>query len=369
MDIEKRDHSFHVLSNVAELRALRKQERRSTRVSLVPTMGALHDGHLELIRQAATNSDNVYISIFVNPTQFGPNEDLSTYPRTLSEDLEKLKAYNKELVKARNGTITCVFTPKASEMYPMGLEDLGHVIMSPRLTQVLEGKARPTFFQGVTTVVMKLLNIVEPQQVYFGQKDIQQLVILNRMVKEFHVNTQVFMGPTRRLESGVAMSSRNAYLGERRMQVAPVLYRSLRAALEFFMSREKPRERSELLPVALQVAKRLQEIQRDRPASQRARFELEYLSLTDSLTLKEVDWVGESGAILSGAVVMLPLEEIQEGERLGTNGDSRPVRLIDNMLLGFPANTSDVPFLSEDLEDRKPNVRRYSFRAHPSGES
>ena len=321
-------------------------------MSLVPTMGALHEGHLKLVRQAARNSDSVYVSIYVNPTQFGVNEDLSTYPRTLEEDLAKLRTVNEQLVNGRKGFIECVFTPLTSEMYPFGLENTSHVIADPKVTQVLEGKARPTFFQGVTTVVMKLLNIVQPEQAYFGQKDIQQLVILDRMVKEFHVKTDIYMGSTERLYSGLAMSSRNAYLGARRLKVAAVLYRSLRAVREFYHSNERPRDRSELLAAGLQVFKTLQDEQRALPPSQRARFELEYISLADPISLKEVDWVAKEGAILSGAVKMLPLEDIQQGEKLGIDGDSRPVRLIDNQLLGLQGSPADRLFMSTGWTDK-----------------
>ncbi|KAI4141830.1 MAG: hypothetical protein LQ340_007527 [Diploschistes diacapsis] len=340
--------AFDVVSNIHDLRVLRNiASTKHKRVALVPTMGALHSGHLKLIKHAARHSESIYVSIYVNPTQFGVNEDLDTYPRTLDEDLRMLRELNKSLLEDQQGTIACVFTPTTREMYPVGLEHTSHLIMSPRMTQTLEGKARPTFFQGVTTVVLKLLNIVQPEKVFFGQKDIQQLVIINRMVKEFHLNVEVYRVPTERNSTGLALSSRNAYLGERRKNVASVLFRSLRACREWFHhSKEQPGARSALLSAALDVAKKVQDQQRELPPSERARFELEYLSLADPLTLEEVEHVGEKGAILSGAVVMLPLEEVQVGEKLGIDSDARRVRLIDNILLGFPENSPDVPFSS-----------------------
>ena len=326
---------YKVVSDVEDVRRLRQEAAsKDKEVALVPTMGALHQGHLDLIRTAAQYSDEVFVSIYVNPTQFGPNEDLASYPRRLEKDLVKLHELQLELLhQEAGGTIACVFTPTTETMYPAGLENTSHVIMDPKITQVLEGKARPTFFQGVATVVMKLLNIVQPDRAWFGQKDIQQLVVLQRMVQEFHLNLKVHSIKTQRLPSGLAMSSRNSYLGERRYDVAPTLFRALRAARNVYLDNRTGSTRSEMLARALQIAKLMQDEQRALPPRKRVRFELEYLSLTDPVTLKEVDKVGENGAILSGAMVMLPLEDIQPGEELGKDRDANRVRLIDNLLL------------------------------------
>ena len=344
-----------MVTRVEDVRTLRREERNDKlTVALVPTMGALHAGHMDLIKQAARLCDHIYVSIYVNPTQFGVNEDLDTYPRTMDEDLQKLRNLNEDLLKTGGGSISCVFTPRTSEMYPFGLSNTSLVIVNPQLTQVLEGKARPTFFQGVTTVVMKFLNIVEPDCVFFGQKDIQQLVVIERMVQEFSINTKVYRCPTQRHESGLARSSRNAYLGHRRRSVAPVLFRALRATREFYATFERPKKRAELLGAALEVIKRAQDEQRELPPGERVRFELEYLSLADPSTLKETEEVGESGAILSGAIVMLPLEDIKPKEALGSDGDANRVRLIDNMLLGdiWHRNTSLGKVFSTGVRDR-----------------
>ena len=314
-----------------------------TKVGLVPTMGALHAGHLRLIRRAASECQQVYVSIYVNPTQFGVNEDLSTYPRDLARDLKMLDDLNVDLKRQGDtGLVTVVFQPDTKEMYPHGLDSPSYIAMDPSMTKVLEGKARPTFFQGVTTVVTKLLNIVQPEMVYFGQKDIQQLCIIRRMVDEFHIPTKVIMANTMRESNGLAMSSRNIYLGERRRQVATVLRRAISAGVEAYEN--GARNRNDILDAAINVAKTVQYEQRALPPKQRARFEVDYLSLNNPQTLRKIeDDVDDKGAVLSGAIVMLPLEAPSRDEKLGLGDDTRPVRLIDNAFIGgMPLNNDDT---------------------------
>ena len=312
----------------------------------MPTMGALHAGHLRLIRQAALQCKQVFVSLYVNPTQFGVNEDLSTYPRELDKDLSKIDHLNVDLSRRGDaGSVTVLFRPDTEAMYPFGLDSPSYVSIDPSMTQVLEGRARPTFFRGVTTVVMKLLNIVQPTAVYFGQKDFQQLAILRRMVNEFHVPTKVRAVATVRF-NGLALSSRNAYLGERRRQVATALYSAITAGLESFASGE--RNCKTILDAAILVAQRKQDEQRTLSPTQRARFEVDYLSLVDPYTLNELDGqIGEQGAVLSGAIIMLPLEDRRHNEELGIGEDARPVRLIDNAILG----NSDALFGPQDGSD------------------
>ncbi|MCJ1447264.1 MAG: pantothenate synthase [Stictis urceolatum] len=300
-------------------------------------MGALHDGHLNLVRAAAKECDEVFVSVYVNPAQFGANEDLSSYPQTFEKDLAELQRLNTEFQNSAKdqfrGRVTQIFRPSTEAMYPVGLELGSYIAMNPTISQVLEGKSRPQFFQGVSTVVTKLLNIVQPDLVYLGQKDIQQLIVVQRMINEFHLPPQLRCIATRRHLDGLAMSSRNMYLGARRRAVATCLYKSLIAGYQRYLGHQMSRE--QILGETVNLAEGIRQNQMAKPSSQRVRFEIDYLSLADPTYLKEVDQVDENvGAILSGAMVMLPLEEPQPGEELGLGDDKRPVRLIDNFLLG-----------------------------------
>ena len=328
-----------IVRRVSELRERRRKALlRGRSVGLVPTMGALHEGHLTLIRKAATQNHEVYVSIYVNPTQFGVNEDLTSYPRTFTADMEELQKLSFELQQnERLGQIDTVFNPTTEVMYPTSPptsapDGAGSFVNITPLGTLLEGAARPVFFRGVATVCMKLFNIVQPDNVYFGQKDIQQSMLIHRMVRDFHVNTKVHIVPTMREHDGMAMSSRNIYLGKRRRDVATVLIKALRAAEGAYLA-GKLRSR-ELLDAALEVASSVQESQRRLAPSQRARFEVDYLSLVDPYTLSDLAVVDpEKGAVICGALRMLPLEEPQSGENAGLGGGKSTVRLIDNILL------------------------------------
>lgn len=306
-------------------------------------MGALHDGHMSLIRQAAAENTDVFVSIYVNPTQFGVNEDLASYPRTWEADVEKLEKLNAELRKggsgggSETGSITAIFAPTGKVMYPTlpptsEIDGFGSFVTVTPLATKLEGASRPVFFRGVATVCTKLFNIVKPDRVYFGQKDVQQCVIIKRMVKDFHIDTDVRIGSTIRQADGLAMSSRNVYLGSRRRSVGLVLSQALRAAEAAYM--EGKYARRDILGAANRVAESKLMEQKEMHASQRALFEVDYISLADPETLEELDSVDASrGAILSGAVKMLPIEEAQPGETLGVGDDKIAVRLIDNIIL------------------------------------
>lgn len=205
-----------VTSSVDEIRsAVRLWKREKLKVGFVPTMGALHEGHLALIRQAKKNSDRVVVSIFVNREQFGPNEDFENYPRQIDEDL-KLCRKNKA---------AAVFTPEDSAMYPT---DPLFKIEITGLNRYMCGASRPGFFEGVVLVVNKLINIIEPDIAVFGQKDIQQFLIIKQMVKEFNHDVDLQMGEIIRANDGLALSSRNAYLNNEQRLKAPALYRSLK---------------------------------------------------------------------------------------------------------------------------------------------
>ena len=300
-------------------------------------MGALHEGHMSLIRQAASENGRVFVSIYVNPTQFGPTEDLDSYPKTWNSDMQQLEALDKELKRDGKACVEAVFAPTTSVMYPnlppdSTLPGIGSFVTITPLAHLLEGASRPVFFRGVATVCAKLFNIVEPERVYFGQKDIQQTVVIKRMVNDFHINTEVRIGATSRETDGLAMSSRNVYLGQRRRTAGVVLRQSLRAAAAAYSMGKT--DRDDILALGWDVTNRMMMEQDALSTTERVRYEVDYISLADPDTLEEVASVDESrGAILSGAIIMLPLETTKQGERLGREGDTNRVRLIDNIIL------------------------------------
>lgn len=274
-----------VTESIAVVRTVRAADPRLT-WGLVPTMGFLHEGHLALVRRAAAENDRVAVSIFVNPTQFAPTEDLSTYPRDLERDLALVRAAGAHLV----------FVPAVAEMYPAGFQT---TVQIGEVARSLEGAARPTHFAGVATVVAKLLNIVQPTRAYFGQKDAQQTVVVRRMTADLNIPTEIVVAPTVREPDGLALSSRNTYLTPEQRRAAPVLYRALQTAEQALQAGERDGER-------LRAAMR--DVLAAEPAAQ-----VEYVSAADPTTLTELAQVGET-ALLSLAV------------RIGRT------RLIDNIL-------------------------------------
>ncbi|KAM7203845.1 hypothetical protein V8F20_003851 [Naviculisporaceae sp. PSN 640] len=333
--------SIRVLRTVESVRRWRKPHTLDHRsVALVPTMGALHEGHLSLIRAAARENHHVIVSIYVNPAQFGIKEDLASYPVTWDSDTAILAKLDRELADdgGNLGRISAVFAPSTGEMYPSGfpgqeVDSKGSFVTITPVGEVLEGASRPTFFRGVATVCMKLFNIVRPERVYFGQKDVQQTVVIRRLVEDFMLGTEVVIVPTTRAEDGLALSSRNVYLGERRRRVATVLYKGLKKAEETYLVEGK-RGREDILGAANKVVEGILEEQLGMAPSERVKFEVDYISLADPESMLEVE--GEvdpaKGAILSCAIRMLPVEEPREGEDLGHSGGPA-VRLIDNIIL------------------------------------
>ncbi|MFN3492535.1 MAG: pantoate--beta-alanine ligase [Anaerolineales bacterium] len=206
---------MNLLSSLSDLRA--KRLSFLGKVGLVPTMGYLHPGHLSLVSRAKQECDHVIVSIFVNPTQFGANEDLSKYPRDLERDLELLKPFGVDVV----------WNPSAEIMYPPGYQTWVNV---EALTHPLEGAMRPGHFKGVTTIVSKLFNATQPHKAYFGQKDAQQVAVIRRMTLDLNFPIEIVVCPTMREDDGLAMSSRNKYLNETERKAATVLFRSLSAA-------------------------------------------------------------------------------------------------------------------------------------------
>ena len=209
-----------VISDIASLRELVSDCKRTGRsVGFVPTMGNLHDGHLQLVKRAKSHNDIVIVSIFVNPMQFGENEDLDAYPRTIDEDKAKLV----------NDGVDAVFLPSVSDMYPCGLKAQTYVEV-PGITDVLCGASRPGHFRGVATVVSKLFNMVQPDDAFFGEKDFQQLQVIRTMVRDLSMSVNVHGVPTQREKSGLAMSSRNGYLSKEEKATASLIYQEMTKA-------------------------------------------------------------------------------------------------------------------------------------------
>jgi len=208
-----------IIETIAEMKRLRREITQP--IGFVPTMGYLHEGHLALVKRARAENPSVAASIFVNPAQFGPQEDLDKYPRDPQRDLALLEKERTDIV----------FMPSAAEMYP---SEFSSWVEVNKVTKRLEGALRPGHFKGVTTVVAKLFNIVEPARAYFGQKDAQQAVVIKKMVADLNMNLEIITVPTVREPDGLAMSSRNIYLNPEERQAARVLYQSLALAQELY---------------------------------------------------------------------------------------------------------------------------------------
>ena len=269
------------------IESFRQARKEVGTIGFVPTMGYLHEGHLALATRARAENDSVAASIFVNPTQFGPGEDLARYPRDLPRDLQLLEAAGVDLV----------FAPEVGEMYP---EDFSSFVEVEDITRGLEGAVRPGHFRGVATVVCKLFNIVDAERAYFGQKDAQQVVVIQRMARDLNFRTQIVVVPTVREADGLALSSRNAYLNPEERAAAPVLYRALEAARTAWQAGTRDAE-------ALRA--RMRETLAREPLAR-----VDYVSVANPRTLVELDQVG--GEALASLAV-----------RIGRT------RLIDNLLL------------------------------------
>ena len=217
------DHSILLLQQRPQLWAqVRQWRQQGLRIGLVPTMGNLHQGHLSLVEQAQRHSDRVIVSIFVNPTQFGPSEDFALYPRTLERDIEQLKAFQ----------VDAVFAPSPDEVYPPG-HDQTMLLPAPlKLGDTLCGLSRPGHFDGVVTVVSRLFNMIQPDVAVFGEKDYQQLLIIEYMNRELGYPLEILRAPTMRESSGLAMSSRNQYLSDEQRRQATAIHQQLSWCVE-----------------------------------------------------------------------------------------------------------------------------------------
>ena len=275
-----------VIETIPDMAYLRNNLKEP--VGFVPTMGFLHAGHMSLVRKARAENKTVVVSIYVNPTQFGPKEDLSKYPRDLPRDLAMLEKEGADVV----------FFPADKEMYPAGYDTW---VTVDNLTKPLEGDYRPTHFRGVTTVVAKLFNIVHPTNAYFGQKDAQQVLVVKKMAADLNMNLKVIVCPTIREPDGLAMSSRNFYLTPEQRKTAPVLNRSLLLAKDLFTGGERD---------AAVILKKMTDLIQKEPLAN-----IDYISISNTETLAELKIINKS-ALVSMAV------------RFGNT------RLIDNIILG-----------------------------------
>src|SRR5229473_1169710 len=268
-------------------RQIRREGNRT--IGFVPTMGALHAGHLSLVQAARARCDVVVVSVFVNPAQFGPEEDFASYPRDLTHDSALLDEFK----------VDYVFAPAVAEIYPQGFSTY---VTVEGLSDGLEGAARPGHFRGVTTVVALLLNLVRPDFAFFGQKDAQQAIVIKQMVLDLAFDSEVVVLPTARAESGLALSSRNDYLDERERIAATVLYRSLSRAAAVYDDGERNAAR---LIEAVKATVNTELLAR-----------IDYVSINDAETLEQLDELGDRPALISMAAFI------------------GKTRLIDNAVLG-----------------------------------
>ena len=279
-----------IVNSIKELKSYLAEEKRNNKqIGFVPTMGALHDGHLSLVERCVKENDVCVVSVFVNPTQFGPGEDLEAYPRTLEADC---------ILAGKMGA-DIVFAPAAKEMYPSA--DMTWVEVTGDITKVLCGRSRPIHFRGVTTVVSKLFNLAQPDRAYFGQKDAQQVQVIKRMVKDLFFNVQLRIMPIVREADGLAKSSRNIYLSQEERTAGLILSKSLRYAEELFKQGERDSSR-----IAAETAKLIG----SEPLS-----EIDYVEIYELPDLKPVAGDITGSCLLAVAV------------RFGTT------RLIDNVIL------------------------------------
>jgi len=258
------------MSSVA--RKIRREQDRT--IGLVPTMGALHEGHLSLVREARRMCDVVIVSVFVNPTQFGPTEDYEHYPRDLTKDTALLTDYN----------VDYIFAPANEEIYP---RDFSTYVNVSGLSKLLEGETRPGHFRGVATVVAILLNTIHPDFAFFGQKDAQQALIIKRMVRDLAFDTEIVVLPTVREDSGLAISSRNLYLNAEEQASASVIHRALQKAKESYKKGERHASRlAELVRVTIETEPRVR---------------VDYVGIVDADTLDSLDKLDERPILIAVA--------------------------------------------------------------------
>ncbi len=280
---------MRIIRSIRGLQGWRRKHENQI-IGFVPTMGALHEGHFSLIRQARKHCSTVIVSIFVNPLQFGPSEDFSKYPRPVKSDQQW----------CRESGVDLLFCPLSEEFYP---QDFQSAVSVNRLSQRWEGEARPTHFDGVTTVVTKLLNLVRPSQAYFGQKDYQQLLVIKQLVQDLNIDTKIVRCSTIRESDGLALSSRNRYLSENQRRQALGLSAALRHGVQ-------------LIKLGKQGVRGIQR-EMKKIATKSTGMDIEYLTICDANNLEPLT-LAKGNMVLLGAA------------RLGD------IRLIDNMLVKAP---------------------------------
>jgi pantoate--beta-alanine ligase len=261
---------MQVIDSLKEVTYLSRNWDNTLKIGFVPTMGALHAGHLELVKQSINCCDITVVSIFINPTQFGPNEDFSRYPKTFEQDYQALLALG----------VDYIFLPSASQMYP---DDYKTWVSLDKLPKLLCGASRPGHFTGVSTIVLKLVNLVRPTLMFMGEKDFQQIVILETMLRDLNLETKIVRCPIVRNESGLALSSRNRYLTTEELATAPEIYKSLQ---ECRLSYNKGVEKRADLIASLK--QRLED----------KGFKIDYLEIVDSSSLERVDIVQSSNRLI-----------------------------------------------------------------------
>ncbi|MCD6552173.1 pantoate--beta-alanine ligase [Thermotoga sp.] len=278
-----------IIETVEEMKRFSEEMReRKKTIGFVPTMGYLHEGHLSLVKRARAENDVVVVSIFVNPTQFGPSEDYERYPRDFERDRRLLEKEN----------VDCVFHPSVEEMYP---PDFSTYVEEAKLSKPLCGRSRPGHFRGVCTVVTKLFNIVKPHRAYFGQKDAQQFRVLRRMVRDLNMDVEMIECPIVREPDGLAMSSRNVYLTAEERKQALALYQSLKIAENLFLNGERDATR-----IKEEMIKYLSKFNKVR---------IDYVEIVDEETLESVEKIDRKVIVAVAAWV-------------------GKARLIDNTILG-----------------------------------
>ncbi|CCH62825.1 hypothetical protein TBLA_0I01670 [Henningerozyma blattae CBS 6284] len=306
---------FHTVKEFVEWRKNEFSDRSKISIGFVPTMGCLHAGHASLIKQSKEDNDKTFVSVFVNPAQFAPSEDLDQYPRTLPEDIKLLESLG----------VDALFAPSPSEIYPQGIpldttQQRGPFVSVHGISEMLEGKTRPNFFRGVATVVLKLFNITAPDIAYFGQKDIQQFIVLETMVKELFCNLKLKMMPIVRGESGLALSSRNKYLSEKSKADASNIYAGLHSAEKLILKSAVSIKRQVLLDSIMEYWKQFIDSKE---------LKVDYISIADYNTLQELDSIEPSThrqshdkVVISCAVYVTDVDK-----------PDTTVRLIDNIIV------------------------------------
>lgn len=303
---------MRIIRTVEALKRWRKTsvDAKTETIGFVPTMGCLHDGHLSLVNESIKSNNYTVVSIFVNPSQFSPTEDLDNYPRTFEED-EKLLS---------SAGVDIIFAPAVEEIYPRGIplnvnEQEGPFVSVLGVSEKLEGRTRPNFFRGVATVVTKLLHAVSPDEAYFGQKDLQQFIVLDTMVKELFFDVELIMMPIKRSETGLALSSRNKYFSAESLKIASNIYKGLKEGANYLSNERASPSRETLISVIMSIWK---------PYIDSKDFEVDYISLARMDNLEEVEPTLQNNHDLALSCAVYVTDRANKGS---------VVRLIDNIII------------------------------------